>query len=204
MKTGGFSSPRQQHPGRSFGTRPIESSPRTSSPTGYQPRFRAKGPEKPRGDKCNFCGLDGHFERECDLRSMLDRMKDFEHRLLQQRSRSAQAHHIKETYTFTQDQKSQDCESTDQVVDACLVELNLLETPYHTASWYLDSGATLHVSGDSSIFTSISPTSGTQIRFAGGQSHNVTGIGNIDIQISSGEIKTISSVLYTPGITKIC
>ena len=43
---------------------------------------------KPRNDKCNFCGLDGHFERECDLRSILDQMKDYEHRLLQQRNRN--------------------------------------------------------------------------------------------------------------------
>lgn len=198
--SGGFNSSRH-HPGSSL-TRSSESSPRTNSPTHYQPRYRTKGPEKPRGDKCHFCGLDGHFERECDIRSMLDRMKDFEHRLLQQRGRSAQVHNLEETDPFIQDQEPHDLESADQVVDACLVELNLLETPHHTASWYLDSGATHHVSGDSSVFTSISPTSGTQIRSAGGQSHNVNGVGNTDIQISSGEIKTISSVLYSPGITK--
>ena len=46
------------------------------------------------------------------------------------------------------------------------------------------------------------PTSGTQVKSAGGQSHLVTGVGNVDIQISSEEIKNVPSVLYTPGITK--
>ena len=74
-------------------------------------------------------------------------------------------HHVEETTdSFTQDQDLQNFELADQVIDACLVELNLLETPSQTASWYLDSGATHHVSGDSSAFSSIYPTSGTHIR----------------------------------------
>lgn len=71
-----------------------------------------------------------------------------------------------------------------------------------TGNTFRDSGATHHVSGDSSAFSSIRPTSGTHVRSAGGQSHHVTGVGNVDIQLSSGEIKTVPSVLYTPGITK--
>ena len=57
----------------------------TRGPTqpAYQPRYRPRGPERPRNAKCNFCGLEGHFERECDLRSILDRIKDYEHRLMQ-------------------------------------------------------------------------------------------------------------------------
>ena len=78
----------------------------------------------------------------------------------------------------------------------------MLEAPHYNPSWYLDSGATHHVSGDPSNFSSMHPISGPQIRSARGQSHNVTGVGNVDIQVPSGEIKTISSVLYTPGITK--
>jgi hypothetical protein len=146
-----------------------------------------------------------HFERECDLRSILDRMKDYEHRLLQQRDRNfgGQVHHIEEPVEpLHQDHDSHSFELADQVIDACLVELNLCETPSQTPSWYLDSGATHHVSGDSSAFSSIHPTSGNHVRSAGGQSHKVAGVGNVDIQLSTGEIKSVSSVLYTPGITK--
>lgn len=78
----------------------------------------------------------------------------------------------------------------------------MLESPQLTSSWYLDSGATHHVSGDPSVFTSIHPASGVRIRFAGGQNHDVVGVGNIDIQVLSRTIKSISSTLYTLGITK--
>lgn len=72
----------------------------------------------------------------------------------------------------------------------------------HTSS-YLDSGATHHVSGDPTVFSTISPTNGTQVcSMGGGQNHNVTGVGDIGIRVSSGSIKRISSVMYTPGITK--
>ena len=73
----GARSSRHQPPPQSQTT-----APRTSLQPAYQPKYRPRGPEKPRNNKCNFCGLDGHFERECDLRSILDRMKDYESRLM--------------------------------------------------------------------------------------------------------------------------
>src|ERR1700738_1792347 len=87
---------------------------------------------------------------------ILDRMKDYEHKLLERRNQTlnGQIHHLEEpSEVFNQDSDS--FESANQVVDACLVELNMLETSQQTSSWYLDSGATHHVSGDPSIFSSI-------------------------------------------------
>ena len=194
----GFQPPRPQQ-----GNKYPASSPRnTSSQPSYQPKYQSKGLEKPRGEKCNFCGIEGHFERECDLRSILDRMKDYENRLMQQRDRNlgGQVHHVEESEDTFRDPQS--FASADQVVDACLAELNLCEQPSQNPCWYLDSGATHHVSGDSSAFSFIHPTSGNHVRSAGGQSHQVTGIGNADIQLSTGAIKSFSSMLYTPGITK--
>lgn len=178
---------------------------RSNNQAAYQPKYRPRGPEKPRSERCNFCNLEGHFERECDLRAILDRMKAYENTLLQQRERNfgGQVHHIEEPDESTlHDQDAQPFEFADQVIDACLVELNLCETPSQIPSWYLDSGATHHVSGDSLAFSSIRPTSGSLVRSAGGQSHEVTGIGNTNVQLTSGKIKSISSILYTPGITK--
>ena len=211
--SGGASAPRFQHSSENSGPTAL----RYSQPSRYnnssysqsrvnnQPRYRPRGPERPRNAKCNFCSLEGHFERECDLRSILDQMKDYEHRLMQQRDRnmSGQAHNVEQPVeTPTQDEELHNFDRADQVVDACLVELNMLETLSGNPSWYLDSGATHHVFGDSSTFSSIRPTSGTHVRSAGGHSHSVAGVGNVDIQLASGSIKSISSVLYTPGITK--
>ena len=120
----------------------------------YQPRFKSRGPDRSHNSQCNFCNMDGHFERECDLKSAIDRIKDYEHRLLERRHRSpsGQIHNLEET---AEDPKSNNEEFlANQVVDACLVELNMLETPQQTTSWYLDYGATHHVSGDSNFIFS--------------------------------------------------
>lgn len=82
-------------PGGSSGFRPqgqipfFEQTQRNVTNTGtYQPRFRTRGSDRPRSSQCNFCGIEGHFERECDLKSILDRIKDYEHRLLERRQRT--------------------------------------------------------------------------------------------------------------------
>lgn len=168
----------------------------------YQPRSRSKGLDRNRNAHCNFCGIEGHFERECDLRSILDRIKDYENSLLERRHRNltGQIHNVEDTTEgFEEDS---DNLQADQVVDACLVELNVLETPQTNTTWYLDSGATHHVSGDSNVFSTIRSTNGAQVRSAGGQNHTVAGIGDVDFSGPSGTIKKFSSVLYTPGITK--
>ena len=184
---------------------PAVANQRSAPPTQHQPRYRNRGPQRPRNETCNFCGLTGHFERECDLRSILDRLKDYEHRLNEQRQRNlnGQVHHLEEpSESFSLNPPPNDEETADQIVDACLMELNLLETPPNTTSWYLDSGATHHVSGEQSAFSSIRSTSGAQVKSAGGHSHPVAGVGNVELHFSSGAIKSINSVLYTPGITK--
>ena len=174
----------------------------TSNVATYQPRFRSRATDRQRSSQCNFCGMDGHFERECDLRSILDRIKEYEHRLLERRQRSlgGQINHLEES-TETFEPNSEDL-LADQVVDACLIELNLIESPPENSAWYLDSGATHHVSGNPASFSSIRPISGAQVRSAGGHSHSVTGVGDVDFQMLSGAIKSIPHVLYTPGITK--
>ena len=129
-------------------------------------------------------------------------INDYEHRLLEQcnRNLNRQVNNLEEPpEIFDQDPNNL---LADQVVDACLVELNMVETPHQNTAWYLDSGATHHVSGDSNVFSSIRPTNGAQVRSAGSQNHSVTGAGDVDIQVLSGKIKSISYVLYTPGITK--
>ena len=173
-----------------------------NSTSTYQPRFKSKGLDKHRNNLCKFCGIEGHFERECNLRSILDRIKDYEHNLLKRRHRNltGQVHNLEDSpENFEQEP---DDLPADQVVEACLVELNLLETPQQKTDWYLDSGATHHVSGDLAVFTEIHPTHGAKVRSAGGHNHSVAGVGNVDILVSSGKIKSLSSVLYTSGITK--
>jgi hypothetical protein len=67
------------------------------------------------------------------------------------------------------------------VIDAYIAEVNNVESKSASPSWYLDSGATNHVSGDSKLFSSLTAKQGTKITSAGRQGHDVIGIGNVAI-----------------------
>lgn len=82
---------------------------------------------------------------------MLGRMKGYEHCLLERQNQNlnGQVHNLDEPHEeFDLEQDSYSCELAYQVVDACLVELNMLESPPQTSSWFLNSRATHHVFGD--------------------------------------------------------
>jgi hypothetical protein len=89
-----------------------------------------------------------------------------------------------------------------QVVNAYLAEVNSLDSNPTSSSWYLDSRASNYISGDKSVFSSLSSSSGTKVTSAGGHGHSVTGIGSIAIRLPNGEIQKVSYVLYSPGIMK--
>ena len=67
-----------------------------------------------------------------------------------------------------------DDEYASQVIDAYLAEAYIVDSNNTSKPWYLDSGASNHVTGDSSVFSSISPSAGTKITSAGGHSHDVS------------------------------
>jgi hypothetical protein len=101
-----------------------------------------------------------------------------------------------------EDEQFDDDFTASQVVDACFAEVNVANSDHITAPWYLDSGASHHVSGDSVVFSSLAASSGTKITSAGGHAHDVTGMGNVAIRFPTGEIHKVTHILYSPGITK--
>ena len=86
-------------------------------------------------------------------------------------------------------------------MDAYLAEVNTLDSKHSTKAWYLDSRASNHVSGDSSIFSSLSPSLRTKIISACGKSHDVIRIGNVASFLPTSGIQKISHMLYSTGIT---
>ena len=149
----------------------------------------------------------------------MHKMKDLETRLQredrdrdqQHRPPSSHAHSI-ETDSFRDDQTDYinctdketqgDEGSTSQVIDAYIAEVNSAISKTSSPSWYLDSGASNHVSGDLTVFSSFTSNKGTKITSAGGQGHDVIGIGNVAIHLPNGTIQKIDHVLYSPGILK--
>ena len=89
-----------------------------------------------------------------------------------------------------------------QVIDAYIAEVNSTVSKTSSPSWYLDLGASNHVSRDPTVFSSLTSNRGTKITSARTQDHDVTGIRSIAICLPNGEIQKINHVLYLPGILK--
>lgn len=67
--------------------------------------------------------------------------------------------------------------------------------------WLVDSGASRHVNGDRSVFSTLDLTPGTSsVQTAGNENLTVQGTGSVNLG-PSGEIN-ISDVYYVPGLTR--
>ena len=77
------------------------------------------------------------------------------------------------------------------------------EGSYYTNDpWYMDSGATGHVTGNRINLQEIHPsTSSEGIMTAGGETHSVQGTGTSNVQTPAGSIK-LTNVKYVPTLTK--
>ena len=147
------------------------------------------------------------------MRSLMSKVRDLENRLQRdsrdrhKRSPGCSAHSVEtdsgdiDTAEVNTDDAGKD-DYASQVIDAYLTEANIADSSPLPKQWYLDSGASNHVLGEPSVFSSLSPRSGTYITSAGGHSHDVTGVGNVVIRLPTGEMQQISHVLYSPSITK--
>jgi hypothetical protein len=71
-----------------------------------------------------------------------------------------------------------------------------------SSAWYLDSGATHHVTGNSQLFHMLHHTAGSNLRSAGGHGHTVSGIGDVHFQFPNGKVTAIPGVMYSPTIQK--
>ena len=72
-----------------------------------------------------------------------------------------------------------------------------------STAWYLDSGASNHVTGNRALLVDVKPTEQHRVvHTVGGQSLPVRGVGSVVIKLPNGEIKTIGNILYVPGLKK--
>lgn len=198
-----------------------------TSGTSYQPRFKPRGPVRPRANiVCAFCLCEGHLDRECEIKALVDQLRDMEHRFEEKRRRArtgGQVHVVEETDEHIDGdvEPEEDYVSLDDtnnveayvlevdnmpinpVDQALAVELNFIEEmPPSLSAWHLDSGATHHISGDQSMFSTMQHQRCSGVKSAGGHGHEVLGIGTVNVQFPNGKVQTVPQVLYSPTIRK--
>ena len=152
---------------------------------------------------CYYCGRPGHHKDIC-----LERLVDIRKLEADRRTKlsiKTFSANIAQDESWTSFETSevpnvieQPEEDNFEFFEAALSSLDI-----HNADsvWYLDSGATQHISSDCSNFTSLDQFSGN-VKTAGGQSHQISGKGSVHFTLPSGEIKDINGVLYVPGLSK--
>lgn len=65
--------------------------------------------------------------------------------------------------------------------------------------WIVDSGATVHVSGDKRLFRNMRSTT-SSVQVANGDTINIGSMGDISINLPGGSTLTLTNVLYVPGM----
>jgi transposase InsO family protein len=203
-----------------FGPKIVEDALYFGGGKGGRPQFRRTGDHRlsgqsPRGagsnEHCNYCGSPHHWIRMCPKRLTDIRKLEADRRTKLERERNQKHYaHIAEEKGDEQPwlEEEMDHDEVDLVdlanEEPCMFEAALasLDIKDRESGWYLDTGASKHVTGSASQFASLDDTYQGDVRTVGGQKHRIAGRGSINFQFPSGEIKSVPGVLYVPSIIK--
>ncbi|KAD6119425.1 hypothetical protein E3N88_10696 [Mikania micrantha] len=72
--------------------------------------------------------------------------------------------------------------------------------PDHEGIWYLDNGASNHMTGNASYFTEINKAVTGTVRFGDNSHVNIQGKGSVLIQCNNGEQRLMTGVYYIPSL----
>lgn len=139
---------------------------------------------------CNWCGDLSHWMLNCPALT-----KELARRAKDRKTRSSKT----ETVNLVSDRDSDTySDNSDASSEGDEVKLNALEINLARlgTDWYLDSGASKHITGDSSQLTKIKHNKSQRVKTADGRSHQVYGTGNVTIPIAQGVKKEFTDVLY--------
>lgn len=161
--------------------------------------------------KCHKCGKQGHYARECEHATLEEQIRTMQIQLsnIKRYRRNQQQHvHLAETQDEGTDHSAesdathlQACiNAFDDKSDAPEAVVNACITGGIEEEWFLDSGASSHVTGNPHLLSDISHSRIPSIRIVGGISMHVAHQGTVSTINSSGKIKHINQVLYVPGV----
>lgn len=165
---------------------------RRSSPGGEsaQPKSKKNG-------ECHYCGSKEHWMRNCP--QLAAEIKSRKARRMEKPSINL-TDAVVDNFMSSEDEEVSEGESG---LAVSFTELNLASDheDKRNHDWFIDSGASKHVTGLRNLLSELEEGSHSKINTAGGQSLNVEGKGTVEVPTSSGSIK-FDNVLYVPGVTK--
>ena len=82
---------------------------------------------------------------------------------------------------------------------AMITEINSIEG---SEGWWIDSGASRHVCNDRSLFKSYSKIDDKKVLLGDSHTTKVLGIGEVELNFTSGKMLTLQNVLHTPEMRK--
>jgi hypothetical protein len=73
---------------------------------------------------------------------------------------------------------------------------------FQSTTWWLDSGANIHVCSDASLFSSYQVTRDSSVLMGNGSHASVHGVGSVDLKLTSGKIMQLKNMHHIPSINK--
>ncbi|KAJ7538885.1 hypothetical protein O6H91_11G067400 [Diphasiastrum complanatum] len=130
-----------------------------------------------RNGNCNFCGKYGHFVFECKRKKAIQDKK-------------------KQSSNFIEDEDKSEVVGCYELFSASTSEIS-------EDCWYIDSGATQHMTPHREWFTQFEDSGvNAHVKLGDNSSYDIKGRGTVRVHLPSGDIGEIKNVLYVPSLKK--
>jgi hypothetical protein len=73
---------------------------------------------------------------------------------------------------------------------------------FQSTTWWLDSGANVHVCSDASLFSSYQVTQDSSMMMGNGSHASVRSVGMVDLKLTSEKIMQLKNMHHVPSINK--
>jgi hypothetical protein len=157
----------------------------------------ARGSGASKDDKCRYCGKKGHWARECRKKK---------------RDEEAQAHLVQNEDDHADPALLMAVRAPDDILDATAsthgLRVYLNEERAHVefhrqpddndAVWFLDTGASNHMTGDTAAFAELDERIFGKVKFGDGSLVDIHGRGTVLFAVAEGQHRALTGVYWIP------